>query len=90
MAHKDRGMKQFRVWLKPDTVKQVKYLALILGRDDEWNIVLDDMVRIGVAYANSAGKLELADWDPNLKLIDLKDDLGLRVFRGELPQLGDN
>ena len=84
MAHKDSATSQYRLYLRPDTVKQLKLLTLILGRDD-WNLVADDMIRLGIAYMNETGKLELADWKNSISLMDLRQNLGLRVIRGELP-----
>jgi hypothetical protein len=84
MTHQDKATRQYRVWLRKETVQQVKALALILDKD--WNIVLDDVVRTGVAYLNEVGKLELAGWDGRFKLMELDADLGLRILRGTLPK----
>ena len=82
--HRDRNHKQFRLWLRPESVQQLKLLALVLGRDD-WNQVADDAIRVGVAYINEAAKLELADWKDTMKLFDLRRDLGLKILKGDLP-----
>jgi hypothetical protein len=84
MAHKDKSTKQYRFWLRPETVQQVRLLTLLLGRDDP-NQVCDDMIRAGIAYTNETAKIKLAEWDPKLKLFDLNADLELRVLRGTLP-----
>lgn len=86
---KKTGMKQYRVYLTPEAIKQVKLFSLVLGREDEWNVVLNECVLAGVAYLNSACNAELAEYDDTLKVVDLKDNLGLRIFRGDLPQLED-
>lgn len=85
MAHKDKQTRQYRLWLRESTLKQVKLLALVLGRDD-WNLVADDMLQLGIAYMNDTAKLELADWQPTMRLVDLRSpDLHLRVIKGDLP-----
>ena len=86
MPHQDKTTKQYRVWLRPDTVKQAKLLALLIGRDYDWNEVADDAMRAGIAYLSKVGELELTDWKTSLKLFDLRSDLGLRIVRGDLPQ----
>lgn len=86
MAHKDRDAEEFRLWLRRETIDQVKLLALILRRPD-WHIVLDDVIQLGVFYLNKAAKLELADWKDYRKLIDNAEDLNLRIIKGGLPEL---
>ncbi len=88
MAHKDKTTRQVRLYLRPQTILQLKALTLITGRDD-WNVVCDDMIQLGIAYANEKGKLELAEWQPTIKLLSL-DTLKLRVLRGDmsLPENG--
>jgi hypothetical protein len=83
-VHRDKSTQQFRIWLRPETVKQLKLLTLILGRDD-WNLVADDMIRMGVAYTNETAKLELAEWSDQLTLFDLASDMKLHVLKGDLP-----
>lgn len=91
MAHKDKGKRQVRLYLSDETIMQVKALTLILGRDD-WNQVFDDVAKLGVAYMNSASKLELTEWSDKLQLVDLRagaQELGLHIVRGRLPVPGD-
>lgn len=75
------------MWLRKDTVKQVKALALITDKD--WNIVLDDCLLAGIAYLNEVGKLELSSWDGKLKLVELDSDLPIRIVSGTLPKPGE-
>jgi hypothetical protein len=84
MAHKDHRAREYRIWLRPDTVKQVKLLTMLMNRND-WNMVADDMIRIGVSYFNRVAKMELTDWDGSMDLLDLDGDIGLSTLRGELP-----
>ena len=90
MTYNKKDRHQYRLYLRTDTITQIKLLALILGRADEWNEVADDMMRMGVAYANEAGHLELQDWKGSLTLWDLSKDLKLSTIKGELPKLDDN
>lgn len=87
--HKDTTAKEYRVWLRESSIKQVKTLALILNRED-WHQVLDDVVRVGVAYVNEAAKLELASYSDTLKLFNLGTDMKLTVLSGEeLPNIAE-
>lgn len=82
MAHKDKNTREVRVYLRDSTIKTVKHMALALSRDD-WHMVMDDMIRVGVAYSNEVAELELTDWDPTLRVERLKD-VPLRVLKLQL------
>ena len=82
MTHADKDAGQFRVWLNHTTVRDVKLLTLILGKDD-WNRVMDDVLKIGMAYINDVGKLELPDWSGRLGLPVLKN-VTQNLIQGEL------
>ena len=71
MVHKDKKTQQYRVWLKPETVKLMKLFALLNDTPD-WNIALDDCALAGVVYLNELNKLEMAEWSPSLTIPTLK------------------
>ena len=79
---KNPGTKEYRVWLRPDTITQVKFLALLLNRSYNWNMVLDDVIRMGVWYLNRTAQMELADWKGFKELLNDAEDLKLRIVKG--------
>ena len=85
--HKDKNTNQYRVWLRPETIQNVKLLSLILNRED-WNVVMDDLIRIGIYYMNNTAKMDLADWSDFRKLLSEPSELRLRIIKGSLPVPG--
>lgn len=81
-------MKQVRLYLSEESIRQAKLLTLILGRDDH-NQVIDDCIKIGIAYMNERCKLELAAWSDSLKLFDLQTMPDLKIIKGRLPALDE-
>ena len=82
ITHKDKHAKQYRLYIRPETIKQVRALSLIANKSD-WNEVADDCMAVGVAYFNQFGKFELADWDGTLRLADLSK-VSQRMVSGQL------
>lgn len=65
-------------------MRQAKLLSLLLNRDD-WHMVVDDLLRLGIVYLNEVAHMELADWKDFAKLLSVKDELSLRIITGSLP-----